>query len=119
MQEVTLKVGDQEYILNNNSGKYSRVFDEIRGAGRNATPEQILVHYDRFGGLILDKNRNKIENGKFWKAYEEKIIRKKKIERNLETIGKITSHPIVAALILIIIFGLIWYFFGIDLSRFN
>ena len=43
MQEMKIKIGDREYTLNNNNGKYDRA---KKDAGENATSEQILAHYD-------------------------------------------------------------------------
>lgn len=74
MQEIKIKIGDREYTLNNNSGKYDRAKQD---AGANATPEQILANYDKLAGLIKDENGDKIENGKFWeKRRKEKFIEK-------------------------------------------
>lgn len=68
MQEI--KIQGREYTLNNNSGKYDRA---KKDAGDNATPEQILAHYDKLSGLIRDENGNKIENGRFWEAEKKRI----------------------------------------------
>src|SRR3990167_10484204 len=70
MQEMKIKIGDREYTLNNNSGKYDRAKSD---AGENATPEQILAHYDKLAGLIKDENGAKVENGKFWGAEKARI----------------------------------------------
>ena len=42
--------------------KYERVIAEL---GPKAKPKEILVAYDKAGGLILDKEGVKIPNGKF------------------------------------------------------
>ncbi len=71
MKEYTLRAWGQEFILNNNSDKFDRATKEI---GDNASPEALLGVYDRLGGLILDKNRNRIQDGLFWersKQWEE------------------------------------------------
>ncbi len=68
MQEIKIKIGNREYTLNNNSDKYDRA---KKNAGKNATPEQILAHYDRLAGLIKDEDGSKIENGKFWKKEQQ------------------------------------------------
>lgn len=70
MQEMKIKIGNREYTLNNNSGKYDRA---KKDAGGNATPEQILAHYDKLAGLIKNENGNKIENGSFWEAEKKRI----------------------------------------------
>lgn len=52
--------------------KYKRALETELGAGPNATEEQILAFYDKFGGLIL-KDGQKVENGKFWAEYQAKL----------------------------------------------
>ena len=70
MQEMKIKIGNREYTLNNNSGKYDRA---KKDAGESATPEQLLAHYDKHAGLIRDENGNKVENGPFWEAEKKRI----------------------------------------------
>jgi len=67
---MKIKIGEREYTLNNNSGKYDLAKSD---AGENAAPEQILAHYDKLAGLIKDENGNKVENGKFWGAEKARI----------------------------------------------
>ncbi len=66
MQEISLKIDDKEYLLNNNSQKYDRA---VHKAGIGASNEEILAFYDSFGGLIKDQEGNKIDNGFFWNSY--------------------------------------------------
>ncbi|QQG42526.1 MAG: hypothetical protein HYW15_03420 [Candidatus Giovannonibacteria bacterium] len=73
MQEIKIKVRGREYTLNNNSDKYDRA---KKDAGENATPEKILAHYDKLGGLIKDEDGNKIENGLFWQKEREHLVKK-------------------------------------------
>jgi hypothetical protein len=79
MQEYKIKIGNREYTLNSNNGKYDRVFNQKFNPEFNTlgklTNEQILAYYDSFGGLILDENRGKISSGEFWKAYKEKLVK--------------------------------------------
>ncbi|MBI2515010.1 hypothetical protein HYV91_02375 [Candidatus Wolfebacteria bacterium] len=86
MQEYKIKIENREYTLNNNSGKYDRVFDQKFNPefkkGEQLTNEQILAYYDKFGGLILDKNGQEIGNLGFWKAYEEKLTKEKQQKEN-------------------------------------
>src|SRR3989338_4540131 len=70
MQEMKIKIGDREYTLNNNSGKYDRAKQD---SGVDAMPEQILAHYDKLAGLIKDENGAKVENGKFWETEKARI----------------------------------------------
>jgi len=79
MQEMKINTGDREYTLNNNSDKYNRAKSD---AGVNATPEQILAHYDKLAGLIKDENGNKVENGKFWEAEKARIADEPKQLKN-------------------------------------
>ena len=67
---MKIKSGNREYTLNNNSGKLDRA---KKDAGDNATPEQILAHYDKLAGLIKDENGNKVENGPFWEPEKKRI----------------------------------------------
>lgn len=66
MEEIRLKTASGEFVLNNNSEKYTRA---LKDAGRNASPEEVLAHYDKLQGLIKDTNGNEIKNGPFWEAY--------------------------------------------------
>ena len=54
----------------NNGNKYDRA---IKDAGTNATPKQILAHYDKHAGYIQDENGNKIINGKFWEEENKRL----------------------------------------------
>lgn len=65
MNEITLTVDDKIYRLTNinNGNKYDRA---VKDAGTNATPKQILAHYDKHAGYIQDESGNKIIKGKFW-----------------------------------------------------
>jgi len=58
--------------------KISRVYEKDQ-AGKDATEEQILAFYDKFGGLIL-KDGLKVENGKFWAEYTQKLASAHKSE---------------------------------------
>lgn len=58
-----LKAWGEEFILNNNSGKFDRTAQEV---GDKASPETFLGVYDKLAGLILNKDREKIPNGIFW-----------------------------------------------------
>ena len=125
MQEYQIIIGNRVYTLNNNSGKYDRVFDPKFNTefvkGEQLTNEQILAYYDRFAGLILDENRQKVENGQFWKAYEEKLAKKKQHEKNWDKKKKIASSFVefirgfkeVLWLLVLIVF-LVAVFFGYE-----
>lgn len=58
MSEIQIQIGERKYFLNNNSGKYDRVFDQKFNPefvkGEKLTNEQILAYYDKCAGLILD-----------------------------------------------------------------
>ena len=118
MQEVKIKFEGKEYTLNNNSGKYSRIFQPNFG-GENPTDEEILAYYDSFAGLILDENGSKVESGKFWKKYQIKLAKEQKRRESLAIFGKITSHPVIASLIVITVLAILWYIFGVDLRSFS
>ena len=72
MNEITLKIDTKSYRLTNmnNGNKYDRA---IKDAGTNATPKQILAHYDKHAGYIQDENGNKIINGKFWEEENKRL----------------------------------------------
>lgn len=72
MNEITLKIDTKSYRLTNmnNGNKYDRA---IKDAGTNATPKQILAHYDKHAGYIQDENGNKIINGKFWEEENTRL----------------------------------------------
>ena len=86
MSEIQIQVGERKYFLSNNNGKYDRVFDSKFNPefakGEELSNEQILAYYDRFSGLILDENRQKIGNGQFWRAYEGKLARQRRQEKS-------------------------------------
>ena len=101
MKEYRLKAWGEEFTLNNNSGKFDRAAQEV---GDKATPEAFLAAYDKFAGLILNKDGKKVENGIFQKRYSEwkdeqpqyvKTLEER--ERTLDTgeertIGLISKH---------------------------
>lgn len=68
MKEYELKAWGEKFTLNNNSGKFNQTMQEV---GEKASPEAFLATYDKLGGLILDKDRKKIENGIFKERYSE------------------------------------------------
>lgn len=76
MQEIKIKIGDREYVLNNNNDKYNRA---KKDAGKNASSEQVLAHYDKLAGFIKDENGNKIENGQFWKEEKKRVFIEKAV----------------------------------------
>ena len=67
---MKIKIENLECTLNNNNGKLDRA---KKDAGDNASPEQILAHYDKLAGLIIDENGDKVENGKFWEIEKARI----------------------------------------------
>lgn len=125
MQEYKIKIGNREYTLNNNSDKYDRVFDSKFNPeftkSEQLTNEQIIAYYDKFAGLILDENRQKVENGQFWKAHEEKLIKQrqqekrwvKKKEMANSFVGFIRGFKDVLWFIVLVIF-IVALFFGYE-----
>ncbi len=81
MNEITLIIKGKTYRLTNqnNVNKFDRA---KKDAGPNATPEQILAHYDKLPGYIQDENGNKIENGAFWRAESIRLEEDKKSLKN-------------------------------------
>ena len=67
---MKIKIGNREYTLNNNSGKFDRAKID---AGERATNEQVFAHYDKLAGLIRDENGNKVPNGNFWEVEKKRI----------------------------------------------
>lgn len=116
--EIQIRVGGKIYWLTNqnNNGKYSRAKSD---AGQNATPDEILAHYDKLGGYIQNEKHEKVLNGRFWQEENERLVamgNRKEIWRHIE---KATRHPVIASLVVILLLALIFYLFGIDLSRFS
>ena len=72
MNEITLTIDGKIYRLTNmnNGNKYDRA---VKEAGANATPKQILAHYDKHAGYIQDEDSNKIINGKFWEEEKTRL----------------------------------------------
>lgn len=69
--------------------KVLRAYDKELGAGPNATDEQVLAFYDKFGGLVL-KDGVAVETGSLWRAYNEKKSKKseEKVEVTEEVVAK-------------------------------
>ena len=61
---------------------------EHGGLGEDANPEDILVAYDKLGGLILDENGDKIKNGGFY-DFKAKKARKKKDKDGKEKLAPV------------------------------
>src|SRR3989338_1235143 len=118
VNEIELVVGGTIYRLTNqnNNNKYDRAKTD---AGLNASPEQILAHYDKLAGYIKDSNGNKINNGPFWEKEKSKLESRQKQVTMWGWVAEITSHPVIATLTIILISAFIWYVFGFDLSRFR
>ena len=72
MNEITLTIDGKIYRLTNmnNGNKYAKA---VKEAGANATPKQILAHYDKHAGYIQDEDSNKIINGKFWEEEKTRL----------------------------------------------
>lgn len=69
---MEIKVTSGEFVLNN-PDKLDRAKKE---AGRNASPEEILAHYDKLGGLIQNKDGRTVKQGTFWEQYQSWVDQK-------------------------------------------
>jgi hypothetical protein len=114
MNEIVLTVEEKTYRLNNNSDKHERA---KKDAGSSATSKQILAHYDKHGGNIQDENGKPIDGVSFWKEEKKRLEVKQKRIENLRWVERVTGHPVIVTFLTIIAFALVWYVFGIDLSR--
>lgn len=118
LQEITIKYKRVEFIINNNSGKYSRVFLG-QWAGPNPTNEQKLAYYDHFAGLILlAENREEVKQGQFWLKYKNKIELKERLNVWCKYLKEITSHPVISTLLIILFIYLMLRCFNIDLRNY-
>lgn len=72
-KETEINTPSGDFILNNNGNKYDRAKE---AAGMNASPQEILAHYDKFAGLIKNKEGRVVENGIFWEAYSKWLSEK-------------------------------------------
>ncbi len=115
MNEIELKVDGDIYRVNNNSDKYNRA---QKNAGENASPKQILAHYDKLLGFIQNEQGQKIQNGLFWEQEKENIAVREKRSNQIKIILEITRHPVVATISIIVILAILLYVFGIDLRGF-
>lgn len=68
MKEYELKAWGEKFILNDSNGKFDRAGQEV---GERASPEAFLAVYDKLGGLILDENKKKVDNGVFSERYSK------------------------------------------------
>jgi len=68
-REIEIKTTSGEFVLNNNGDKYERAKKDA--GGEAATPEEILAHYDKLGGLVKDKEGRTVVSGIFYKAYSK------------------------------------------------
>ena len=118
INEIELNVDGTIYRLTNqnNNNKYERAKID---AGPNANSEQVLAHYDKLGGYIQYQDGTKVDNGLFYSKEKEVLEVKKRRNDFLKQLGQITSHPVIASSIIIILLILLWYIFGIDLSHFQ
>ena len=118
IQEVEVKYKGVKYILNNNSGKYSRVFED-KHAGQNPVAEQKMAYYDSFGGLILlAESRVKVPTGHFWPPYKKKLKNRERLKNFFQKVKEFTSHPVVAPFIIAVIVAILLYLSGIDIRNF-
>lgn len=116
MNEIEIVVNGKIFRLTNNSNKYALAKAD---AGPNATPKQVLAHYDKRGGYIQDKDGNKINNDPFWQQEKMDIETQQQQRNRMKSIANITAHPVIASFIVIVLLAMLWYFFDIDLSRFS
>lgn len=72
MNEIKIGVDGKAYRLTdrNNGEKYTRA---VADAGEEASPKQILAHYDKLAGNIQDKDHQNVPNGPFWAAEKARI----------------------------------------------
>ena len=111
---IYLKVNGVEYELNNNSNKFERAKND---AGQNASPNKILAHYDKLGGLIKLDGIS-IGNGTFWNKEVNRVIKKERVKSVLSFISNTTKHPIVATIVIAFLLLFFYYLLGIDLRSF-
>lgn len=93
-QEVTELGG---YVLVNQE-KLDRVINGIagtdyKGLGRDASEEAILAEYDRFGGLILTEDGEKVATGSFY-DFKKGAVRSK-VEVRIATAPNKSGAPVV------------------------
>jgi hypothetical protein len=115
MNEIKLNVDGKNYRLTNNSTKYDRA---VKEAGENASPKQILAHYDKHGGYIQNDQGEKIQNGLFWEQEKENVSLREKRMNKIKTVFEITKHPVIATILVTLFFAILLYVFGIDLRSF-
>jgi hypothetical protein len=77
-----------------------------------------LAHYDKLAGYIQDEHGQKIQNGLFWKQEKNNIAARERYSNKIKVTLKITEHPVVATILVIVILAILWYMFGIDLRGF-
>lgn len=73
--------------------KIKRAYEKELGAGVNATDEEVLAYYDKFGGLVL-KDGKEVKTGELWKAFCDK--KTKKAEKTDLTDEEIEAKKAVA-----------------------
>jgi len=118
MNEIKIEVKSKVYRLTNlnNGNKYDRA---QKSAGLGAGPEKILAYYDKLSGRIEDEDCNPKQNGLYWKTENKKDGQKLYLRKILGRIEKITEHPVISSIIVIFVLAFLWYFLGVDLSRFK
>ncbi len=118
MNEIELKIGRRVYRVTdqNNGNKYSRA---KASAGPNASPKQILAHYEKLGGYIQDGDDKKVLDSQFWKEEKKRLERNEKWNKYMKEVSRITSHPVIASLLVILILASLFYWLGIDLRSFT
>lgn len=92
-----MRVGDYDLA---NEEKYRRVIDGTQGGdgglvgglGVDASEEDILAYYDKFGGLIT-KNGDTVKNGSFWDFKAKKPLAKPKVFFVYRINGRVVEVP--------------------------
>lgn len=120
MNEIELNIDGRVYRLTNrnNCEKYDRA---VKDAGQDASPSQILAHYDKLMGYIQDQNGNKLGNGQFWEAEKKRLVEtQKRIEKwdKIKNCGGTVVNCIKGFFVILVftlfIFGLGAWIFGYE-----
>jgi len=74
-----------------NEEKATRCYNKELGAGKDATDEEVLTLYAKFGGLIK-KDGKVVDNGKFWDFAGKKAVKKEEVKKEKKEVKEVKKE---------------------------
>lgn len=121
MNEIEVTFNRKKYYLTdkNNNNKYTRAVAMTREKlDREPKPSEVLPYYDKLGGYIHDEDGRKVANSTFWEKEKKRLEKKEHRSKVIDSLWKISSHPVLATLIVISIVFAVFKLLGVNLANF-